>query len=114
MLTASNFGPVCRRRPSTRAARVKEMLYPAISDALALKYGHDNENIARKELEIVLKKKIKTCRLFVNQEFPFSGASPDGLIDEDGLVEIKCPFSAKDFIASETAEALTQMKGVFE
>ena len=41
------------------------------------------------------------------------GASPDGLIDEDGLVEIKCPFSAKDFTPQEAAEALTQIKGVF-
>ena len=115
MLTASNFGPVCQMRPPTScAARVKEMLYPAVSDALALKYGHDNEDTARRELAIGLKKKIQTCGFFVDQELPFLGASPEGLIDEDGFVEIKCPFSAKDVIASEAAEALTQMKGIFE
>ena len=90
------------------------MLYPAVSDALALKYGHDNEDTARRELAIGLKKKIQTCGFFVDQELPFLGASPEGLIDEDGFVEIKCPFSAKDVIASEAAEALTQMKGIFE
>ena len=57
MLTASNFGAVCRMRPSTScAARVKEILYPPISDVVALRYGHDYEDTARRELEIVRKK----------------------------------------------------------
>jgi len=39
-----------------------------------------------------LKREIKLCGLFIDTENPCLGASPDGLIDEDGLVEIKMPF----------------------
>ena len=115
MLTASNFGSVCRMRLTTSCAgKVREILYPPISDALAMGYGHDYENTAREELVIELKKQIRRSGLFVDREFPFLGASPDGLIDEDGLVEIKCPLTAKDLTAQEAAEALTHMKSVFD
>ena len=67
MLIASNFGAVCRMRRSTScAARVKEILYPPISDAVALRYGHDYEDTARRELEIELKKEIRPCDLFID------------------------------------------------
>lgn len=62
-----------------------------------MKYGRDNEEKARKEVAIKLKKKIKTCGLFIDEENPCLGASPDGLIDENGLIEIKCPISADTF-----------------
>jgi len=34
----------------------------------------------------------------------FIRATPDGLIDEDGLVEIKCPHSAADLTPEEGIE----------
>ena len=75
MLTASHFESVCRMRLTTSCAgKVKEILYPPISDALALRYGHDYEDTARKELAIELKKQIRLCGLFVDREFPFLGA----------------------------------------
>ena len=43
-----------------------------------------------------------------------SGASPDGLVDDDGLVEIKCPFTAThlETLLSDTAPSkyITQMQ----
>ena len=41
------------------------------------------------------------------------GASPDGLIDEDGLVKIKCPLSAEDLTADEAVQKLPLLKGTF-
>lgn len=35
------------------------------------------------------------CGLFVDQNLNFLAASPDGLINNDGIVEIKCPSSIK-------------------
>lgn len=32
--------------------------------------------------------------VFIDSKLPFLGASPDGLIGDNGLVEIKCPISA--------------------
>jgi hypothetical protein len=34
--------------------------------------------------------------LFVDLHFPFLAATPDSLIEDDSIIEIKCPFSIKD------------------
>lgn len=115
MLTASNFGTVCRMRPTTScAATVKNILFPPSIDTVAMKYGRDNEEIARKELSAKLNKEIKTCGLFIDNENPCLGASPDGLIEKDGLVEIKCPSSAEHLTAEEAIQTLPQLKGIFD
>jgi len=41
-------------------------------------------------------------------------ATPDGLIDENGLVEIKCPQLAEHLTAEEAIEKLPSWKGVFD
>ncbi|XP_067207257.1 uncharacterized protein [Linepithema humile] len=115
MLTASNFGTVCRMRPTTScAATVKSILYPPHIDTSAMQYGRDMEEVARIELAAKLKKKINPCGLFVDNEYPYLGASPDGLIDEDGLVEIKCPLSAENFTVDEAIQKLPLLKGIFD
>ncbi|XP_067203566.1 uncharacterized protein [Linepithema humile] len=115
MLTASNFGTVCRMRPTTScAATVKSILYPPHIDTVAMKYGREKEEIARIELAAKLNKKIALCGLFIDYENPCLGASPDGLIDEDGLVEIKCPPSAENLTADEAVQTLPQLKGIFD
>jgi hypothetical protein len=45
-------------------------------------------------LEKQLGVKILECGMLIDEEFQFLGATPDGLIDDHTLVEIKCPFSA--------------------
>ncbi|XP_071652583.1 uncharacterized protein [Temnothorax longispinosus] len=115
MLTASNFGKVCRMRLETpRASTVKDILFPPCTDTAAMKYGRDREEDARKELAAKLKKQIKPCGLFIDGENPFLGASPDGLIDEDGLVEIKCPKSAENLTAEEAIETSASLRNIFD
>jgi len=114
MLTASNFGIVCRMRPTTScAATVKTILYPPFIDNVVMKYGRDMEEVARKELAVKLNNEIRPCGLFIDDENPFLGASPDGLIDEDGLVEIKCPLSAENYTAEEAITKLPQIRNIF-
>ncbi|XP_067205374.1 uncharacterized protein [Linepithema humile] len=115
MLTASNFGTVCRMRPTTScASTIKSILYPPHIDTAAMKYGRDREEIARIELAAKLNKKIEPCGLFIDYENPCLGATPDGLIDEDGLVEIKCPQSAENLTADEAVQKLPLLKAIFE
>ena len=52
------------------------------------------EEQARQQLELQLHSPIKKYGLFIDNEYPFLGAPPDGLIGNDVIVEIKCPFSA--------------------
>lgn len=79
-----------------------------------MKYGCEKEEIARKELAQELNKEIKPCGLFIDTENPCLGASPDGLIDESGLVEIKCPLSAENLTAEKAIETLPSLKGIFD
>jgi len=61
-----------------------------------------------------LNKEIKPCGLFIDTENSYLGASPDGLIDENGLVEIKCPLSAENLTAEEAIQTLTSLKNIFD
>jgi len=115
MLTASNFGVVCKMRATTSCAMtVKNILYPSFSDTAAIKYGREMEEIARKEVAAKLKKEIKKCGLFIDRENPFLGASPDGIIDEDGLIEIKCPLSAENLTAEEAIKTVSNLTTIFD
>ncbi|KYN06254.1 hypothetical protein ALC62_02801 [Cyphomyrmex costatus] len=115
MLTASNFGIVCRMRPTTSCATtVKNLLFPPIIDTAALKYGRDMEEIAKQDLIVKLKKEVKSCGLFIDCDNPWLGATPDGLLDEDGLVEIKCPLSAENLTAEEATETVPRLKNIFD
>lgn len=59
-------------------------------------WGNEFEPIARQELANYLGVEIQESG-FV-QYCNFSGASPDGLIDELHVVEIKCPYNAKNHL----------------
>ncbi|KMQ89099.1 hypothetical protein RF55_11307 [Lasius niger] len=103
LLTASHFGHICKMRTSTScASRVQSILYPQELNVEALQHGVEYEDVARKNIETVLNIRINCCGLFIDAKIPFLGASPDGLIENDGIVEIKCPFGAR-FLTPEDA-----------
>nr|XP_012139969.1 PREDICTED: uncharacterized protein LOC105662418 [Megachile rotundata] len=96
LLTASNFSKVCCRRDTTSCKNlIKNILYPPKLTSLAIKWGKEKEILARQELEEILGIKINECGLFIDSEFPYFGASPDGIVGEDTIVEIKCPYAAR-------------------
>ncbi|KAF0755359.1 YqaJ domain-containing protein [Aphis craccivora] len=102
LLTASNFGRIISRRPDTGCENiVKSLLYNTQIIAQSLDYGRENEVVAKKELENILNKPIRDCGIFIDVEHFFSGATPDGLLDNDGLVEIKCLYSAANMTPDE-------------
>ncbi|KAG0417891.1 hypothetical protein HPB47_005279, partial [Ixodes persulcatus] len=66
-------------------------------------YGRDNEPKAIERLETDKGVNVKKCGLFVDREYPYLAATPDGLVGEDTVVEVKCPENSKD---------LTPLEGV--
>jgi hypothetical protein len=60
---------------------------------IATEYGVQNEDGARWQYELESGNTV-TDASFIEYE-DWLGASPDGYIGEDGLIEIKCPFSKK-------------------
>ena len=60
----------------------------------AMQHGIENEQFARAIYEINTGETVDQIAFVQHPEIKMSGASPDGLIGEDGLVEIKCPNTA--------------------
>ena len=52
-------------------------------------YGLESEPIAIQKYQEQTQSKVSPTGLWVNSKFPFLGCSPDGLVDNDGLLEIK-------------------------
>lgn len=52
-----------------------------------------------------LKQPIKLCGLFIDKDLPFLGASPDGLVGDKKIVELKCPYAARDQSVDDAIEA---------
>lgn len=91
-LTASNFGAICNKLPHTKCDNIiKTLLYNNI-DNESMKYGRRHERDAITELEsqgIT----VQPCGLFIDEDFDFLAATPDGLLNDNGIIEIKCPAS---------------------
>jgi putative phage-type endonuclease len=60
----------------------------------AMQWGVDNEAQARVAYEVASGNFVDQIAFVDHPVIQWFGASPDGLIDKDGLVEIKCPNSA--------------------
>lgn len=96
LITASNFGPICKRQVlKDTAPLVKNILYKTnLGRVASIAYGIENEQQALHKIQQQENVSIEPCGLFIDKDFPFIGATPDGLIGNDILVEVKCPFSA--------------------
>ncbi|XP_050526265.1 uncharacterized protein LOC126896992 [Daktulosphaira vitifoliae] len=111
-LASRHFGRVCTLQPTTsRDSTLKRILYsystflmPNISSYNpnpGKLYGIKNEKLALKDFEKKTGKKVKLSGIFVDEKTCFFIASPDGIIDDDGIIEIKCPYGAQNMTIQE-------------
>jgi putative phage-type endonuclease len=79
----------------------------------AMKWGTEQEPDARVAYEFRVDAEVVQVGFVPHPAIPMTGASPDGLVGEDGLVEIKCPNTAThiDTLLSQTVPGkyVTQM-----
>jgi putative phage-type endonuclease len=54
-------------------------------------WGRENEKLARSAYEVVNEVMTDQIGFVLHPNMDFSGASPDSLVGEDGMLEIKCP-----------------------
>ena len=57
----------------------------------AMQFGIDNEKFARASYETLKEVLVDEVGFVLHPTIGHCGASPDGLINDDGLIEIKCP-----------------------
>lgn len=61
----------------------------------AMQWGTDQEPFARAAYEAAQGVMVEEVGFIPHPTIPMSGASPDGLVGDDGCVEIKCPNTAQ-------------------
>lgn len=61
----------------------------------AMQRGIDLEPLARSAYEVFSGKAVMETGFIVHPKYSDIGASPDGLVGDDGLIEIKCPNTAQ-------------------
>lgn len=72
------------------AERLTDIIVPHIvTEAMA--WGIATEAEAKEAAAKLIGLDIKPCGFFDHPEIDSFGATPDGLLDDDGLIEIKCP-----------------------
>lgn len=84
-------------RENLRARLVAERLTGAPLDSFtneAMRWGTDHEPAAREAYAFVQGVKVVEVGLFQHPTIAGTHASPDGLVDSEGLVEIKAPNTA--------------------
>jgi len=60
----------------------------------ATQWGNDNEDNARDLYEFMTNNTVEQIGMATIDELSQVGASPDGLIGDDGGIEIKCPYNS--------------------
>ena len=85
-----------------RSECVKQLLYGKdITHVTSTKHGKSFEPIALDMFQKKIEEPIMKCGMFVGKEFPFFAATPDGLIGNDTVVEIKCPYKPQNLSLNE-------------
>jgi hypothetical protein len=96
-LHSSNFGRICKATPATdfknlaySLTRVNNFSTPAT------RHGRKYESVAVKKFEEKCAVVTSPSGIHVYSERAYIAATPDRLIDETSLVEVKCPHTEKD------------------
>ena len=81
----------------------------------ALQWGTDVEPYAREQYELETGNVVTESGFIVHPEYDFAGCSPDGLIGDDGGLEMKCPKSPivhlERFLSGVPEEYIPQIQG---
>lgn len=101
-VTASRVADIIAKTQSGSAASRKNYLAQLVAERLtgqaadsfksgAMQHGTETEPMARMAYETETGLMVTEVAMIQHPKIEMAGASPDGLVGEDGLVEIKCP-----------------------
>lgn len=105
-VTASRIGDILNQlRNGNWAASRKNYAAQLVTERLdgklpepftneAIQWGIDQEPFACEAYTLKTGNEVQEIHFIDHPTIPFAGASPDGLVDEDGLLEVKCPTTA--------------------
>lgn len=94
-LTASKFHTICHLRGTNKENYASQMLSPRTFSSKATNHGIINEEVALQQYMEDTGLQVVKCGLFISTERPYLGASPDGLLGDETIIEIKCPYTCR-------------------
>jgi YqaJ-like viral recombinase domain len=105
-LTSSNFGKMFKRKTLDPPEMLEKLVHGMLNRKKysgkipALEYGCENEARARMEYEKRTGNAVEETGFWTRSDCAFLGGSPDGIVTdkktgEEGLLEIKCPYSGR-------------------
>ena len=87
-VTESNFGKVCKRHrePGYYPPFLLKLLLGDHSTPVSapLQWGVANEDVAIQAYAAQVGRQVDLCGIFISYDHPFLGASPDGIVFDDG------------------------------
>ena len=97
-LTASRFGAaagICPYTSRAKALRMDLEVEKWTGNVEACVWGTTNEKNAVKDYMIRTGNVVTHKGFLTHPNYPWLGGSPDGLVGEEGIIEVKCPFAKK-------------------
>lgn len=97
--TASRFADIMEgkgKRDSYLYELVAERMAGPLRDSggMAKEWGHDAEVLARQRYQIRRGVLVQQVGFAIHDRIKWVGASTDGLVDDDGMIEVKSPFNS--------------------
>lgn len=101
-LTASNFGPVLQAKRVTPSLITRVIGEYDISRVQAVRWGIVNEKEGIKNFTQHSKLQVRQTGLWLHPSGVL-GASPDGLVGQNAVLEVKCPYTQRNSTITEAA-----------
>jgi hypothetical protein len=97
--TASRFGEILAGKGAREAylyELVAERLAGPMRDSggMAKEWGHESEGLARRAYQVRTGHLVRQVGFALHDRIKWCGASADGLVGDDGFIEVKSPFNS--------------------
>ena len=115
-LHSSTFGRICKATDRTDMVKLADTLTTKGQNinAKPILHGRKYEKEAVKKYQEISGRTVYESGICVSLDSPHLAASPDGIIDDDTLIEVKCPYVARNnFISSKTVPYIKQSGNKF-
>lgn len=117
-ITASRFGDATdQRKDGAPSQKQLDYLDEKLCELLTgeacerfqtkeMRHGTEQEPLARSLYMDAVEEKVALTGLVLSEESPACGGSPDLLVGDDGLAEFKCPYWARNHLATLKSQAV--------
>ena len=96
-ITSSRFGAICKATDKRDMHKLaQDLITPHPLNTAPILHGRKYESVAVEKFEQKMGLTTHECGLFVSKDYPQLAASPDRVVDTDCVLEVKCPFTARD------------------